>query len=188
MAAESTMLPLGTTAPDFSLPDPSGEVHRLTDAADAPATLVVFLCNHCPYVVHVAPALGRLAAEWQARGVAVFGISCNDVEAYPDDRPERMGPFAEANGWTFPYLYDESQEVGLAYGAACTPDFFLFDAGRRLVYRGRLDASRPNSGVPVTGDDLGAAVDAVLTGRPVDDDQWPSVGCSIKWKPGNEPG
>jgi peroxiredoxin len=182
------MLPLGTQAPDFALPDTAGAVHALADAADAPAVLVAFLCNHCPYVVHVAPELGRLAAAWQTRGVAVFGINSNDAGAYPDDRPELMGPFAERHGWTFPYLVDASQAVGAAYRAACTPDFFLFDAGRSLVYRGRLDGSRPNSGVPVTGADLGAAIDAVLAGTPVTDDQWPSIGCSIKWRPGNEPG
>lgn len=182
------MLPLGTRAPDFSLPDANGAVHNLADAANAPATLVVFLCNHCPYVQHVAPALGRLAAGWQARGVPVFGVNSNDPDAYPDDRPDRMGAFAEQHGWTFPYLYDESQAVARAYAAACTPDFFLFDAGQLLVYRGRLDPSRPHSDVPVTGADLGAAIDAVLAGQPVSDDQAPSIGCSIKWRPGNEPG
>lgn len=181
------MLPLGTRAPEFTLPDAQGTSHALADAADAPATLVVFLCNHCPYVQHVAGALGDLAAGWQDRGVAVFGINSNDPAAYPDDRPERMPAFAAAHGWTFPYLFDESQAVARAYKAACTPDFFLFDATSRLVYRGRLDASRPNSGVPVTGADLGAAIDAVLGGQPVSDDQAPSIGCSIKWRPGNGP-
>ncbi len=181
------MLPLGTPAPEFSLADAEGVRHALADAADAPATLVVFLCNHCPYVQHVAATLGRLAVSWQERGVAVFGINSNDPEAYPDDRPELMAGFAAAHGWTFPYLFDESQAVAAAYKAACTPDFFLFDAGKRLLYRGRLDASRPNSGVPVTGGDLAAAVDAVLTGQPVSADQAPSIGCSIKWRRGNEP-
>jgi thiol-disulfide isomerase/thioredoxin len=188
MAAESTMLPLGTVAPGFSLPDPAGVVHSRPEAGAAPATLIAFLCNHCPYVKHVAPALGQLAAAWQGRGVAVLGVNSNDVEAYPDDRPELMATFAAEHGWSFPYLHDETQEVGRAYRAACTPDFFLFDTDLRLVYRGRLDASRPNSGVPVTGDDLGAAIDAVLAGQPVSDDQTPSIGCSIKWRPGNEPG
>jgi peroxiredoxin len=187
MAVNSVMLPLGTPLPAFALPDPSGATHSTADHADAPALLVAFLCNHCPYVQHVAPGLGRLAKRWQDEGLAVLGVSTNDVDAYPDDGPDHMVAFAQRHDWTFPYLYDESQEVGLAYKAACTPDFFLFGPDRTLVYRGRLDASRPNSGVPVTGDELDAAVQAVLAGEPVATDQFPSIGCSIKWKPGNEP-
>lgn len=181
------MLPLGTPLPDFTLPDPDGVDHSTADVAGAPGLLVAFLCNHCPYVKHVAPDLGRLAKQWQDAGLAILAVNSNDVAAYPDDSPDRMREFAAANGWAFPYLVDESQKVALDYRAACTPDFFLFDRERRLVYRGRLDGSRPNSGVPVTGDELGAAVDAVLAGHPVSSDQRPSLGCNIKWKPGNEP-
>lgn len=182
MAETSTMLPLGTPLPPFELPDPEGKLHGTAAVADAPGLLVAFVCNHCPYVQHVAPALGRLTRDWMEAGLAVLAVNPNDVDAYPDDRPERMPAFARANGWAFPYLYDESQAVARAYHAACTPDFFLFDGDRRLAYRGRLDASRPGSGTPVTGDDLGAAVQAVLKGEPVDDDQYPSIGCSIKWR------
>jgi peroxiredoxin len=183
----STMLPLGTPLPDFSLPDPDGVQHGTADVAEAPGLLVTFVCNHCPYVKHIAGDLGRLAKAWADAGLAILAVNPNDVEAYPDDSPERMREFAATHGWGFPYLVDESQEVALAYRAACTPDFFLFDRDRRLVYRGRLDASRPGSGVPVTGDELGGAVAAVLAGRAVTDDQRPSMGCNIKWKPGNEP-
>lgn len=176
------MLPLGTPLPDFSLPDPASELHGPQDVPDAAGILVAFLCNHCPYVVHVGPELGRLASEWTAAGLAVFGVNSNDTDAYPDDHPRRMPAFAEKNGWTFPYLVDETQEVGRAFHAACTPDFFLFDRDRRLVYRGRMDGSRPNSGVPVTGEELAAAVHAVLDGQPAPDTQLPSMGCSIKWR------
>jgi peroxiredoxin len=182
------MLPLGTRAPGFRLPAPDGSRPvSLDDVADARGLLVVFLCNHCPYVKHVADGLGRLAAGWIAGGVAVIGVNPNDVAAYPEDAPERMPAFAGRHGWTFPYLYDETQEVAAAYGAACTPDFFLFDGDRALAYRGQMDGSRPSNGVPVTGTDLDAAVRAVLAGEPVSADQRPSVGCSIKWKPGMEP-
>jgi peroxiredoxin len=187
VAVSSTMLPLGTEAPDFVLRAPDGSTHALADSAGAPALLVAFVCNHCPYVKHVAPALGRLAAGWQERGVAVVAINSNDTDAYPDDGPDQMTAFAVENGWTFPYLLDETQAVARAYRAACTPDFFLFDGGRRLVYRGRLDASRPRTDVPVTGVDLRAAIDAVLGGTAVDPDQHPSLGCNIKWRPGAEP-
>jgi peroxiredoxin len=180
------MLPLGTQAPDFRLPEPDGSLHGPADVADAAGLLVVFLCNHCPYVKHVADGLGRLATGWMDDGLAVFGINPNDVDSYPDDAPELMPVFAAGHGWTFPYLYDESQRVAAAYGAACTPDFFLFDRDRALAYRGQMDASRPSNGVPVTGSDLDAAVRAVLSGEPVSGDQRPSVGCSIKWKPGME--
>ena len=183
----STMLPLGTKAPDFRLPDPSGQLHALADFAEAPALLVMFICNHCPFVKHIREGLAALGTDYQAKGVAVVGINSNDVANYAADNPDKMAREAEAWGYTFPYLYDESQEVAKAYRAACTPDFFLFDAEQRLVYRGQLDASRPGNAVPVTGVDLRAALDAVLAGQPVTEDQKPSIGCNIKWKPGNEP-
>lgn len=183
----SVMLPLGSTAPDFSLPDTNGDLVSLSDFADAPALLVVFMCNHCPYVKHVAKGLASLATEYQKRGVAVIGINSNDAENYPDDSPAKMIEEVKARSYTFPYLYDETQEVAKEYQAACTPDFFVFDRDRRLVYRGQMDSSRPNSDQPVTGQDLRAALDAVLTGRPVSSKQTPSIGCNIKWKPGNEP-
>src|SRR5690606_37839833 len=159
--------PLGTEAPDFSLVNVDGRIVSRDDFRDAPALLVIFMCNHCPYVKHVADALAQLAAEYQKRGVATVGINSNDASAYPQDSPEQMIHEAEARGYTFPYLYDETQEVAKAYRAACTPDFFLFDADRRLAYRGQMDDSRPDSGIPVTGADLRAALDAVLAGQPV---------------------
>lgn len=183
----STMLALATAAPDFRLPDTNGRTVSLSDFKDAPALLVMFICNHCPYVKHVRSELARLGRDYQARGVAVVGINSNDAERYPDDNPENMRAEARAAGYTFPYLYDETQAVARAYRAACTPDFFLFDRARRLVYRGQLDDSRPGNNRPVTGTDLRAALDAVLAGRPVSADQKPSAGCNIKWKPGNEP-
>ena len=184
---ESTMLPLGTPAPDFRLPDPDGREVALGDLADAPALLVAFLCNHCPFVKHVREAFAALAREYQARGVAVVGISSNDFEAYPDDSPARMKAEAREAGYTFPYLVDASQEVAKAYRAACTPDFFVFDAQRRLAYRGQMDSSRPGNGRPNDGADLRAALDAVLEGRAVPEPQRPSAGCNIKWRPGNAP-
>ena len=183
----STMLPLGTKAPDFSLPDASGKKVSLSDFADAPAVLVIFLCNHCPYVKHVAAGLAELAKDYQRRGVAVVGINSNDVQNYPDDSPAKMAEEVKARGYTFPYLYDATQCVAKAYRAACTPDFYVFDRERKLVYRGQMDSSRPRSGVPVTGEDLRAALDAVLAGQPVSANQRASLGCNIKWKPGNEP-
>jgi peroxiredoxin len=185
----STMLSLGTQAPHFRLPDTTagGKEVALSDFEAAPALLVAFICNHCPFVQHVAGELAALSRDLPARGVAMVAISSNDVAAYPADSPEAMAEEAARQGWAFPYLYDESQEVAHAYRAACTPDLFLFDGDRRLVYRGQLDASRPGNGLPVTGADLRAAVDAVLAGRPIDEDQRPSLGCNIKWKPGNEP-
>ncbi|HZQ78214.1 MAG TPA: thioredoxin family protein [Acidimicrobiia bacterium] len=190
----STMLGLGTEAPDFRLPDVTagGKEVALDDFAAAPALLVAFICNHCPFVQHVAGELAALSRELPAGGVAMVAVSSNDVAAYPADSPEAMAAEAARQGWAFPYLYDESQDVARAYRAACTPDFYLFDGAdshgaRRLVYRGQLDASRPGNGLPVTGSDLRAAVDAVLAGRPVPEDQRPSLGCNIKWKPGNEP-
>lgn len=183
----STMLPLGTLAPDFSLPNIDGKMVSLSDFRDAPALLVMFICNHCPYVKHVADELARLTAEYQPKGVAVVAINSNDAKAYPDDSPEKMVEEVRLRGYQFPYLYDETQAVAKAYRAACTPDFFVFDRQRRLVYRGQLDDSRPSNGKPVTGADLRAALDAALAGKPVPIEQRPSMGCNIKWKPGNEP-
>jgi peroxiredoxin len=184
----STMRPLGIQAPEFRLTDTGGRTVSLADFKDAPALLVAFICNHCPFVQHIRQELARLAREYQARGVAIVGINSNDASRYPDDSPARMAEEVKAAGYTFPYLFDETQEVARAYRAACTPDFFLFDAGRRLVYRGQMDDSRPGNGLPVTGKDLRAALDAVLSDRPIPAAQKPSMGCDIKWKPGNEPG
>jgi peroxiredoxin len=186
-ATASTMLPLGTKAPDFQLPDSTGRRVSTDDFASCPALLVMFLCNHCPYVRHVAEEVVRVAREYQVLGVGVVAISSNDVAQYPDDSPAWMAEVARAMGLTAPYLYDETQEVAKAYHAACTPDFFVFDADRKLVYRGQLDAARPGNGVPVSGYDLRAALDAVLANEPVPGPQLPSLGCNIKWKPGNEP-
>jgi thiol-disulfide isomerase/thioredoxin len=147
----------------------------------------MFMCNHCPYVKHVRSGLAQLAKDYQAKGIAVVGISANDVQSHPDDSPAKMAAEAKDAGYTFPYLYDETQTVARAYQAACTPDFFLFDREKRLVYRGQLDDSRPGNGIPVTGKDLRAALDAVLAGQPVPKDQKASIGCNIKWKAGNEP-
>jgi peroxiredoxin len=181
------MLPLGTIAPPFSLPDTNGKTVSLADFAGAPALLVIYMCNHCPYVKHVAEGLAGLASEYQQRGVAIVGINSNDAHKYPDDSPEKMADEVRLRGYTFAYLYDETQEVAKAYHAACTPDFYVFDRDRRLVYRGQMDSSRPNSGAAVTGEDLRQALDAVLSGHSVSDDQRPSIGCNIKWKPGSEP-
>ena len=183
----STMLPLGTPAPDFSLINVDSKTVSLSDFESAPALLVMFICNHCPFVIHIADELAALAHEYIQRGVAVVGINSNDVANYPADSPEQMVAEAEERGYAFPYLYDETQEVAQAYRAACTPDFFLFDADKKLVYRGQLDSSRPDSGLPVTGGDLRAALDALLAGTPLAAEQTPSIGCNIKWKPGNEP-
>lgn len=186
-ATASTMLPLGTVAPDFHLPDTTGSLVSRDDFAGWPALLVMFLCNHCPYVKHVAEEVVRIGAEYQARGVGVVAISSNDVAQFPEDGPARMAEVAIAMGFTAPYLYDEAQDVAKAYHAACTPDFFLFDTNRKLVYRGQLDGARPDNEVPVTGRDLRMALDAVLARMPGPEPQLPSLGCSIKWKPGNEP-
>ncbi len=183
----STMLPLGTTAPAFSLPNVDGRMVSLDDLKAAHALLVVFMCNHCPFVKHVAPALASLANEYQSRGVAVVGISSNDPKTHPADSPEQMVHEAENRGYTFPYLFDETQSVAKAYRAACTPDFYVFDKHQKLVYRGQMDDSRPDSGKPVTGRDLRAALDAVLAGQPVSEQQTPSIGCNIKWTAGKEP-
>ncbi|MFG0318427.1 MAG: thioredoxin family protein [Planctomycetota bacterium JB042] len=184
----STMAPLGSSAPDFSLPDPDGRVVSKADFAGMPL-LVMFICNHCPFVIHLKSALSSFAREQAARGVAVVAINSNDFheEKYADDAPEKMKEDAAAFDYSFPYLVDESQEVAKAYTAACTPDFFLYDADHRLRYRGQFDGSRPESGVPVTGDDLRAAIDAVLAGEAPSEEQRPSMGCNIKWRPGNEP-
>jgi peroxiredoxin len=184
----STMSPLGTAAWPFSLVNVDGKTVSLDDFAGAPALLVMFICNHCPYVKHVAPTLARLCREYQQRGVAVVAINSNDAAAYPDDSPDAMVREVQQRGYTFPYLCDSTQEVARAYGAACTPDFYVYDQGRKLVYRGQLDSSRPRSDIPVTGEDLTAAIDAVLAGQPVAEKQRPSLGCNIKWKAGNEPG
>ena len=184
---ESTMLELGTQAPGFSLPDTTGKLVTLADFEDANGLLVVFMCNHCPYVIHIRDALAAFAEEYQDQGLAVVGINSNDAANYPDDSPEKMAEEVATRGYTFPYLYDESQAVAQAYKAACTPDFFLFDADRKLVYRGQFDDSRPRNDIPVTGIDLRAAVDALLNDDEMPDEQKPSMGCNIKWKPGNEP-
>jgi peroxiredoxin len=183
----STMLALGTEAPNFSLPTPDGRYVTRDDAAGSMGLLVMFICNHCPYVVHVREQLAKIAREYAAKGIGIVAISSNDVENYPDDSPEKMAEKATEWGFTFPYLYDESQAVAKAYTAACTPDLFLFDGSLKLVYRGQLDGSRPKNDVPVTGGDLRAALDALLKGQRIPDDQLPSLGCNIKWKAGNEP-
>jgi len=182
----STMISLGTQAPDFSLVNIDGKVVSRSDFAGKPL-LVAFICNHCPFVVHIRRALQEFAAEYQRKGLAIIGISSNDIAAYPQDGPEQMKEEARAAGYTFPYLLDETQDVARAYHAACTPDFFLFDRNHSLAYRGQFDSSRPGNGLPVTGQDLRAAVDAVLSGKPVSDEQRPSIGCNIKWKAGEEP-
>lgn len=183
----STMLPLGTAAPDFRLPDTNGKTVALADFKNAPALLIMFICNHCPYVVHIRSGLAQLARDYQAKGVAIVGISANDAANYPADSPARMKDEVKTAGYIFPYLYDESQAVAQAYRAACTPDLLLFDRAQKLVYRGQFDDARPGNGQPVTGKDLRAALDAVLGSQPVSSAQKPSMGCNIKWKPGNEP-
>jgi peroxiredoxin len=183
----STMLPLGTAAPDFSLPDTTGKTVSLADFKGKPALVVLFICNHCPYVKHIREGLARFARDYQAKGVAIVAISSNDAANYPDDSPAKMAEEVKSAGYTFPYLYDETQEVAKAYRAACTPDIYLFDQDQKLVYRGQFDDSRPGNGVLVTGKDLRAAVDAALASKTVSDNQTPSIGCNIKWKKGSEP-
>ena len=183
----STMAPIGMEAPTFSLRDTEGRTVSRDDFADAPGLLVVFLCNHCPFVKHLRAQLADFARDYQGKGLAVVGINANDVETYPADSPEMMAREVEKVGYTFPYLFDEDQSVAKAYTAACTPDFFLFDGEGRLVYRGQFDDSRPSNGMPVTGNDLRMAADALLEGRPLPSEHRPSVGCNIKWKPGNAP-
>jgi peroxiredoxin len=183
----STMLSLGTIAPDFSLPNVDGRIVDYAAAAGPRGTVVMFICNHCPFVKHVADELARLGHEYLPRGVGFVAISSNDVASHPADSPEQMVREAEERGYPFPYLYDETQEVAKAYHAACTPDFYLFDADKRLVYRGQLDPSRPGGDVTVTGADLRGAIEALAAGRPPVAEQIPSLGCNIKWKPGNHP-
>ena len=187
VATPSTMLPLGTGLPPFRLPGLSGEIVT-SDAFAGRPLLVAFLCPHCPFVRHVRKGFAQFASEYQARGLAVVGINSNDIEAFPDDGPDGMREEAHEAAYDFPYLFDESQEVAKAFRAACTPDLFLFDGNGRLVYRGQFDSSRPRSAVPVTGEDLRAAADAVLQGRQVDTPQRPSLGCNIKWKGGSPRG
>lgn len=183
----STMAPLGMRAPQFRLADFNGTQVSLDDFSRAPALLVMFICNHCPFVKHVRRELAALAREYQALGVAVVAIASNDVAQYPQDGPEGMAEEARGAGYTFPYLYDESQDVAKAYRAACTPDFYVFDRERRLVYRGQMDGSRPSNDIPITGSDLRAALDAVLASEPLRIEQRASIGCNIKWKTGNQP-
>lgn len=183
----STMLPLGTAAPKFNLPDPDGKSVSLDDFKDAPALVVAFICNHCPFVKHIRKQFASFAKEYQSRGVAFVAINSNDVESYPDDAPEKMAEEVKEIGYTFPYLSDQSQEVAKAYRAACTPDLYVFDKVRRLAYRGQFDDSRPGNARPVTGRDLRAALDALLAGHAVSENQRPSVGCNIKWKRQNAP-
>jgi peroxiredoxin len=181
------MLDLGTIAPAFRLPDFNGKLVSRDDFKNAPALVVAFICNHCPFVRHIRNELARFAREYQAQGVAVIAINSNDLASYPQDGPQGMAEEARSTGYTFPYLLDESQEIAKAYRAACTPDFYLFDSTQRLVYRGQFDSSRPGNGIPVTGADLRGATDAVLNRAPVPQDQKASIGCNIKWKRGNEP-
>lgn len=183
----STMLPLGTRAPDFSLPNGDGTTVSLADMPAGQPLLVIFMCNHCPFVVHLRSELAAFGQEYQEKGLSIVGISSNDVATHPDDSPEKMADEAKSAGYTFPYLYDESQDAAKAFCAACTPDFFLFDRDKSLAYRGQFDDSRPDSGIPVTGSDLRAACDAVLAGEPLPETQKPSIGCNIKWKEGNAP-
>ena len=183
----STMLDLGTKAPEFSLPDAHGRKVSLADFASAKVLVVLFICNHCPYVKHIRRGLARVAHDYIPRGVAFVAINSNDIDQYPDDSPPNMAAEAEQFGYEFPYLFDETQAVAKAYRAACTPDIYVFDEARILVYRGQFDDSRPGKDIPVTGEDLRSAIDALLAGKPVSDDQVPSMGCTIKWRPGNEP-
>jgi len=182
------MLPLGTVASRFALPDTvTGKTVSIEDFSSSPALLVVFLCNHCPFVKHMLDGFVAFARDFGKQGLAVVAICPNDAKAYPEDAPPQMARIATSKGFTFPYLYDESQQVAKAYQAVCTPDFFLFDRDRRLAYRGRFDGSSPGNRVPVTGQDLRAACEALLQGRPLPEQQTPSLGCSIKWKAGQDP-
>jgi peroxiredoxin len=184
----STMLPLGTAMPEFSLPNTvTGETYTWADLKDKRAALIMFICNHCPFVKHIIGELGRIAADYMAKGIGIVAINSNDAAKYADDDPEHMKALARDEGWEFPFLFDESQEVAKLFQAACTPDFFVFDTAGKLAYRGQLDDSRPGNNAPVTGTDLREALDAVLAGAPPPSQQKPSIGCNIKWKPGNEP-
>lgn len=188
MAIESVMLPLGTTAPSFILPDvTTGKMYSLDAFHGKDALLVMFICRHCPYVKHVEQEIAKIGKDYQDKKLGIIAISSNDPATYPDDAPDQLKEMAKRLSFRFPFCFDEQQEIAKAYKAACTPDFYLFDAQRRLVYRGQLDDSRPGNNKPVTGRDLRAAIDAVLAGKAVDDNQKPSIGCSIKWKPGNAP-
>ncbi len=187
VAVNSTMLPLGTVAPDFRLRDTEGRWVSLRDFKGASALVVIFMCNHCPYVKHIRSGLAQFARDYRSKGVAIVGINSNDAVNYPADSPAGMAEEVKAAGYSFPYLFDEMQDVAKAYHAACTPDIYLFDRDQRLVYRGQFDDSRPGNGLPVTGKDLRAACEAVLAGKAVPERQKPSIGCNIKWKPGNEP-
>jgi peroxiredoxin len=186
VAVNSTMLPIGTAAPNFSLPDTNGKTVSLADFRGRPV-LVMFICNHCPFVKHIRSGLAQLGRDYQSRKIGIVAISSNDVANYPDDSPAKTKEEAQKAGYVFPYLYDETQNVAKAYRAACTPDFYLFDTEHRLVYRGQFDDSRPSNSLPVTGKDLREAVDAVLSGKEVLATQKPSIGCNIKWKTGQEP-
>ena len=186
-ATESTMLELGTVAPEFALPTPAGEQVRLSDFSEADGLVVAFICNHCPFVKLIREELAEFAREYAAQNVAMVAINANDFATYTGDTPEKMQAEIDEFGYIFPYVYDESQEVAKAYRAACTPEFYLFDTGRKLVYRGRFDAATPGNGVAVTGNELRAATDALLAGATPDADQKPGLGCNIKWRPGNEP-
>ncbi len=183
----STMLPLGTKTPDFKLSDTEGNIVSLSDFGAVPALLVIFMCNHCPFVKHVLTEMIELIKEFQDKGVAVVGINSNDLEDYPEDAPEKMAVLAKQKGFTFPYLFDETQQVARDYRAACTPDFFLFDKDRKLFYRGQMDDSRPGNGIAVTGADLRTALDVLLQNKQPPAEQKPSMGCNIKWKSGGEP-
>ena len=183
----STMLPLGTEAEDFSLTNVDGQTLSFADVAGERGTVLMFICNHCPLVKHVANELAAIGYEYMPKGVGMVAINSNDVAAHTADSPEQMIHESEQRGYSFPYLFDETQEVAKTYGAACTPDFYIFDGNHKLVYRGQLDGSRPDSGVPVTGEDLRKAIDALLESRPLPQPQHPSIGCNIKWRPGNEP-
>ena len=188
MAVASMMLPLGMPAPSFALPDVvAGQTYSLDSFAEKAALLVMFICRHCPYVVHVRYEIAKIGQDYQDTGLGIIGISSNDPAHYPDDAPERLKDMAQQLKFRFPLCFDENQEVAKAYKAACTPDFYLFDRDRRLVYRGQLDDSRPGNNKPVTGRDLRAAIDAVLAGKLIDSNQKASIGCSIKWKPGHAP-
>jgi len=187
VAVNSLMVPLGTEAPNFELPTPEGKVYKLEDFKDKKGLLIIFMCNHCPFVKHVIKEIVNIANEYMKKDIAIIGINSNDFEKYPDDSPQKMVEFIEYMGIPFPYLIDETQEVAKLYKATCTPDFFLYDSDFKLYYRGQLDSSRPGNNIPVTGEDLRNALDSLLAGNPPPENQKPSIGCNIKWKPDNEP-
>lgn len=186
MLVESTMMPLGTKAPDFTLPNTvSGKVLSLSDIQSDKATVIIFTCNHCPFALHINPEFKKVVGEYQPKGVVFIAICSNDINSHPDDAPDKMTELAKREGWNFPYLFDETQEIALAYDAACTPDIFVFDGEMKLYYRGRFDASRPRNEIPLTGSDLRSALDLILRGAPAPENQYPSAGCNIKWRPEN---